>query len=91
LIDRGIRIDSNDEQSESAFASIRVSFDPDSKVNDESDVHEENEDSPINTTEAGRQTDANDEQPSSAFASIRGSFDPDSKVNEQSESHQEKQ
>jgi hypothetical protein len=61
LIDRGIRIDSNDEHSENAFASIRLSFEPDSNVNDESDVHKENEDSPRNSTEAGRQIDVNDE------------------------------
>jgi hypothetical protein len=39
-----------------------VSFDPDSNVNDESDLHHEKELSPTNSTEAGRQIDFSDEQ-----------------------------
>jgi hypothetical protein len=39
----GRQIDLKDEQSESAFASIRVSLDPDSKVHDESFLHHEKE------------------------------------------------
>jgi hypothetical protein len=64
-----------------------VSFDPDSNVNGESNPHPENELSPRNSTEAGRQIDFNDEEPESAFASIRVSFDPDSNVNDESNSH----
>jgi hypothetical protein len=66
----GIQIDVNDEQSESARASIRVSFDPDSNVNEESDSHDEKEPSARNSTEAGIQIDCNDEQPDTAPASI---------------------
>jgi hypothetical protein len=39
----GRQIDFNIEQPENAFASIRVSFDPDSNVNDDSDSHDEKE------------------------------------------------
>jgi hypothetical protein len=42
-MDLGIRMDFNDEQSENAQNPIRVSFDPDSKVNVESEVHREKE------------------------------------------------
>jgi hypothetical protein len=35
LMDRGMRIESNDEQLERVSASIRASFDPESDVNDE--------------------------------------------------------
>jgi hypothetical protein len=37
-IDWGMRIARSEQQKEKAFASICVSFEPDSKVNDESDV-----------------------------------------------------
>jgi hypothetical protein len=67
-----------------------VSFDPDSKVNDESDLHPLKHPSPRNSTDAGRQIDFNDEQPESALASIRVSVDPDSNCNEQSELHESK-
>jgi hypothetical protein len=62
LTDAGRQIDCNDEQSENEFVSIRVRFDSDSNVNDESDVHDEKELSPTNSTDAGRQIDFNDEQ-----------------------------
>jgi hypothetical protein len=52
--DAGRQSDSNDEHQESAQASIRVSFDPDSNVNDESDLHSQKECSPRNSTKAGR-------------------------------------
>jgi hypothetical protein len=35
----GIQIDSNDEQYENASLSIRRNFDPDSKLNEETDLH----------------------------------------------------
>jgi hypothetical protein len=54
-------------------------------VNDESELHDVNEPSPRNATEAGRQIDSNDVQSQSARASIRLSFDPDSNVNNESE------
>jgi hypothetical protein len=56
----GIQIDFNDEQPESASAPIRVSFEPDSKVNDESNLQQEKERSERITTEAGRQIDLNE-------------------------------
>jgi hypothetical protein len=59
--DAGKSIDFSDEQPESALASIRVSFDPDSNVNDESDLHDEKECSPRNLTDEGRQIDCNNE------------------------------
>jgi hypothetical protein len=55
---------------ESALDSIRVSFDPNSNVNDDSELHELKELLPRNSTEAGRQIDFNNEQPESAWASI---------------------
>jgi hypothetical protein len=73
----GRQIDFN-EQPRNANASIRDSFVPCSNVNDESDVHEEKEDSPRNSTAAGRQIDFNDEHSQNARASIRVSFEPDS-------------
>jgi hypothetical protein len=66
LIDRGIQINSNDEHSENAFASIRVSFDPDSNVNDKTESQDKKERSPRNSTEAGRQIDFNDEHSENA-------------------------
>jgi hypothetical protein len=69
---------------------MRVSFEPDSNINDESDVHDKKELSPRNSSEAGRQIDFNDEQPESAFASIRVSLDPFSNVNDESDSQSEK-
>jgi hypothetical protein len=83
----GRQIDFNDEQSETAFASIWVSFDPDSNVNEESDVHLWKQLSPRNSTDAGRQIDFNNEQSETAFTSIRVSFDPDSNVNDDSDRH----
>jgi hypothetical protein len=62
LIEHGIRIDFNNEQPKNACASIRVNFDPDSNVNDESRLHPKKELSPRNSTEAGRQSDFNEEQ-----------------------------
>jgi hypothetical protein len=61
LVDRGITIDSNDVSS-NANVLIWVSFDPDSNVNDESDVHLRNERSPTNSTDAGMQIDSNNSQ-----------------------------
>jgi hypothetical protein len=58
--DAGIQIDCNDEQSERAHDSIRVSFDPDSNDNEQSDPQQENENSPRNAIEAGREIDFND-------------------------------
>jgi hypothetical protein len=84
----GRQSDFNDEQPESASASIRVSFDSDSKVNDERDLHEEKDLSPTNSTDAGRQIDFNDEQAWNANFSIRISFEPDSNINEQSVSQE---
>jgi hypothetical protein len=69
-IEAGRQIDCNDEQLESASSSIRVSFDPDSNVNDDNEVHPLKDLHPRNSTEKGRQIAANDEQPSSALASI---------------------
>jgi hypothetical protein len=65
-----MKIDSNDEQSESAFVSIRLTFDPDSNAKDESDVHDLKELSPTNSTDAGRQIDFNDEKYENALAAM---------------------
>jgi hypothetical protein len=46
--------------------------------------------SPIISSDAGRQIDGNDEQPRSALDSIRRSFDPDSNVNDESDPHKKK-
>jgi hypothetical protein len=83
--DAGRQTEFNDAQSESAFASIRVSFDPDSNVNDESNSHQLKEHFPRVSTEAGRQTDSNESQDMNADDSIRVSFDSDSNVNAESE------
>jgi hypothetical protein len=63
ISDSGARrqIDCNDEQPESVLPSIRVSFDPNSNVNDESAVPSEKELLPRKSTEAGKQIGLNDE------------------------------
>jgi hypothetical protein len=60
--DAGIQIDVNDEQPESARASIRVSFEPDSNVNDERDFKLQKHLRHNISTEAGIQIDWNLEQ-----------------------------
>jgi hypothetical protein len=85
VMDRGIRIDFNDEQPESAPAPIRASFDPGSIISEESYVQLWKQYSPSNSTEAGRQIDFNDGQCESASVAIRASFDPDSNVNNESD------
>jgi hypothetical protein len=74
-IEAGRQIDSNDKQEENASASIRVSFDSDSNVNDESDSHDEKDLSPRNSTDAGRQMDINDKQEWNESAPISDSAD----------------
>jgi hypothetical protein len=76
-------IDLNDEQLKNAFFSIRLSFDPDSNVNDESDSQEAKEFSARDSSWAGRQIDCNAEQFRNACDSIRVSLDPDSHANEE--------
>jgi hypothetical protein len=58
--DDGRQSDSNDEQREKAFASIRASFDPNSNVSEESDSQRRKAFLPRNSTEAGRQSDFNE-------------------------------
>jgi hypothetical protein len=58
--DAGRQIDFNDEQPANACASIRVSCDPDSNVNDESESQKVKQPSYKIPTEAGRQIDVND-------------------------------
>jgi hypothetical protein len=60
--DAGRQIDCNEKPSQKVLASIRVSFDPDSNVNNESNLHGEKEPTRRNPTDAGRQIDFNDEQ-----------------------------
>jgi hypothetical protein len=67
------------------LASIRVSCEPDSNVNDQSELQSETGICPRNSTDAGRQIDFNDEQPKSVFGSIRVSFEPDANENDESE------
>jgi hypothetical protein len=68
--DEGRQIDINGEQPESVLASIRVSIDPDSNVNDKSDSQDEKESPQKNSTDAGRQIDLNDEEFAKALLSI---------------------
>jgi hypothetical protein len=85
----GIQSDCN-EHFENAVASIRVSFDPGAKVNEQSLLHSHKHFLPNVSTDAGIQIACN-EHFAHAWASIRVSFDPDSKVNEQSLLHSQKQ
>jgi hypothetical protein len=71
----GIVIDSNDVQSEKAFSEIRVSWDPESNVNEESDLHVRKQPSGIIVTDAGRQKDRNREQNESAVCPTSSSSD----------------
>jgi hypothetical protein len=73
--DAGRQIDSNDEEPSSALASIRVSFDPDSNVNDESDLHEKKDPFPRNATDAGTQMNLKDEQHENDLVPISDSSD----------------
>jgi hypothetical protein len=66
----GRQIDCNDEQLENASRSIRVSFDPDSNVNVESEMHPKKDLHPRNWIAAGRQIDCNNEQSENASLSI---------------------
>jgi hypothetical protein len=75
VTERGRQIDCNDAQRESAFVSIRLSFDPDSNVNDESEEHDEKEFSERNSTKEGTQTDRNDEKCTNKSAPISYSFE----------------
>jgi hypothetical protein len=89
--DAGMQNDFNDEHPRNAAPSIRVSFDPDSKVNDESDVHQQKEPTQRTSTDAGIHIILSDEQEANEFSSIRVSLDPDSKVNAESNVHSKKQ
>jgi hypothetical protein len=62
LTEAGTQIDLNDEHLWNAWGPISGSVDPDSNVNDESDVHNEKELRPRNANELGREIDVNDEQ-----------------------------
>jgi hypothetical protein len=59
----GRQIDFNEEEFDSISASIRVSFDPDSNVNDETQWHEHKDNCPRSSTQAGRQNDFSDGVP----------------------------
>jgi hypothetical protein len=61
--DAGIKNDFTDEHSQNAYSSMRISLDPDSKVNDESDLHSRKQRSQRTSTDAGRQIVFNDKQP----------------------------
>jgi hypothetical protein len=82
--DAGKWSDANDERPESAFASIRIKFEPDSNVNDDSELQRDKHSSQRISTEAVIQVDSDDEHKASAFASIRIKFDPDSNANVES-------
>jgi hypothetical protein len=69
-MERGIRIDLNNGHLENARPSIVLRFDPDSNVNDESDVHDEKQLNPIDATEAGRRIEVNAEQYSKVIGLI---------------------
>jgi hypothetical protein len=81
----GRQIDCNDEQIESADASIRVNFDPISNVNDESDLPDKKERLARDSPEAGREIDRKDEQLESS------DFDLDSTVNDERDLHPKKE
>jgi hypothetical protein len=55
----GIEISRNQRQEENTLPLMRVSLEPDSKVNEESDGHDEKEQAAIKSTESGRQIEAN--------------------------------
>jgi hypothetical protein len=89
--DAGIKNDFNDEQPRNAPSSIRLSFDPDSNVNDESDLHQQKDPPQRTSTDAGIQIVLSDEHEANEFSEIRVSVDPNSNVNEESNVHSKKQ
>jgi hypothetical protein len=68
--DDGRRIDVNDEHPRNALASIRINFDPNSKVNDERDLQSEKHSWQRTAVDAGRAMDFNNEQHENAFPPI---------------------
>jgi hypothetical protein len=62
-----------------------VSFDPDSNVNDVSEVHAAKHSEQRISTDAGMQIDVNDMQFIKALCPIRVNFDRESNVNDESE------
>jgi hypothetical protein len=69
---------------------IRLSFDPDSSVNEESDSHAKKQCRPRIPTEAGKQMDNSEEQPEKILAPIQVRFDQDSNVHDESDLQLEK-
>jgi hypothetical protein len=61
----------SDEQNEKTSSSIRRSFDPDSKLTAEIDLHRAKQDLQRISTEEGIQIDFSDEQTDNALSSIR--------------------
>jgi hypothetical protein len=80
-------IDVNDWQCENDSLSIRVSFDRDSKVTDESSLHHPKHLAQTASTDAGMQIDAKLEHPQNASVPINNRFDTDSKVTDRRFQH----
>jgi hypothetical protein len=73
-LESGRHIDLNDRQSENDFASIRVSFDSDSKVTDRRSQHRYKDSAPTISTEAGTQIEFKRIQRENDLAPIRVSL-----------------
>jgi hypothetical protein len=84
-IDDGSKIDFRFSQPENSFAPILLNLDPDSHVNDESDLQLRKTSSPISSTEDGREIDCNDAWPESAVLVIMASFESNWNVKDESE------
>jgi hypothetical protein len=90
LTDAGIHIGFSNGQAASALFSIRVSFDPASKVSDSSDEQDEKHFGPRIVTEAGMRIDLSDMHLKHAFHSICANCEAGSKFNDESEKHESK-
>jgi hypothetical protein len=86
-IDLGIINDRIKAHLVNTLSPICVSFDPDSKITDESAIQSLKHSFSIILTDAGMRISCNDWQPLMAHSSIRVTCDPDSNVNDASDVH----
>jgi hypothetical protein len=87
----GIQIDFKDQHPQNALAPIRRNSDPESKLNEETDLHLKKHFPHRISTEDGIQTDVNNEHDKNAATPIRFNLEPDSKCNEEREKQPLKQ
>jgi hypothetical protein len=78
--EEGMKIDENNEQPENADSAIDESWEIDSNVTVERDLHPDKHDLPSISTEEGMKIDESDEQSWNADSAIDESWESDSKI-----------